>query len=200
VLEKNFLTLTLLAMGTPMLLMGDEVRRTQRGNNNAYCHDDEMSWFDWTLVERHADVRRFVERLISHRLNLVLVLPTTLGDTLADFLREAHLEIDGVKLDQPDWSDESHSLAFTFTARGPAAGGIMHVMINAYWEALTFELPPTDEGALWRRWIDTSLASPDDICEEAEAPLITGPTYLVQPHSITCLFAQTPDRQGGLMD
>ena len=189
---KNFLTLTLLALGTPMLLMGDEVRRTQRGNNNAYCHDDETSWFDWTLLERHGDVRRFVKRLISHRLHLVLVVPTTLGDTLADFLREAHLEIHGVKLDQPDWSHESHSLAFTFTARGAAAGGIMHVMINAYWEALAFELPPTEEGAVWRRWIDTSLASPDDICEETEAPPVAGPNYLVQPHSIAYLFAQTP--------
>jgi glycogen operon protein len=173
-----------------MLLMGDEVRRTQRGNNNPYCHDDETSWFDWTLLERHGDVRRFVKRLIAHRLHLVLVVPTTLGDTLADFLREAHLEIHGVKLDQPDWSHESHSLAFTFTA-GPAAGGIMHVMINAYWEALAFELPPTEEGAVWRRWIDTALASPEDICEETEAPIITGPTYLVQPHSIA-YHRQTP--------
>src|SRR6185369_17405212 len=66
---KNFLALTLLSIGTPMLLMGDEVRRTQRGNNNAFCHDDETSWFDWTLLERHAAVHRFVKRLVSHRLH-----------------------------------------------------------------------------------------------------------------------------------
>ena len=58
---KNFLTLTLLSLGVPMILMGDEVRRTQRGNNNAYCQDDETSWFDWTLLEKHADVHRFVQ-------------------------------------------------------------------------------------------------------------------------------------------
>ena len=63
-------------------------------------------------------------------------------------------------------------------------------MINAYWEALAFELPPSEEGAGWRRWIDTSLVSPDDICEMEEAPPIAGPTYLVQSHSIVCLFAQ----------
>ena len=101
---KNFLTLTLLAQGTPMLLMGDEVRRTQRGNNNAYCHDDETSWFDWTLLERHGDVRRFVERLVSHRLHLVSQLRWHDYQTLADFLREARIQIHGVKLDQPDWS------------------------------------------------------------------------------------------------
>jgi glycogen operon protein len=186
---KNFFTLTLLAMGTPMLLMGDEARRTQGGNNNAYCHDDETSWFDWTLLERHGDVRRFVERLVAHRLRLVTQLCWHDHQTLADFLREADIQIHGVNLDQPDWGHESHSLAFT--ARGPE-GGMFHIMINAYWEALAFELPTLAEGAGWRRWIDTSLASPDDICEGAEATPVAGPTYLVQPHSIACLFAQAP--------
>jgi len=64
---KNFLTITLLAVGAPMLLMGDEVRRTQRGNNNAYCQDNEISWFDWTLLDKHPDVYRFVKRLLSFR-------------------------------------------------------------------------------------------------------------------------------------
>ena len=62
---KNFLTVTLLSLGVPMILMGDEVRRTQRGNNNAYCQDNETSWFDWTLLEKHADVHRFVSA--AHR-------------------------------------------------------------------------------------------------------------------------------------
>ncbi len=64
---KNFLALVLLAAGTPMLLMGDEVRRTQRGNNNAYCQDNEISWFDWTLLEQHADIHRFVRELAAFR-------------------------------------------------------------------------------------------------------------------------------------
>jgi glycogen operon protein len=184
---KNFLTLTLLAQGTPMLLMGDEVRRTQHGNNNAYCHDDEMSWFDWTLVGRHGDVRRFVERLISHRLNLVAQRRWHDQQTLADFLREARVKIHGVKVDQPDWGDNSHSLAFT--ALGPS-GGMFHFMINAYWEPLAFELLRSEAGARWRRWIDTSLSSPHDICEIDEAPLVAGPTFLVQPRSIACLVTQ----------
>ena len=64
---KNFFTLELLSAGTPMLLMGDEVRRTQRGNNNAYCQDSDISWFDWSLLERHADIHRFVKGLIRFR-------------------------------------------------------------------------------------------------------------------------------------
>ena len=85
---KNFLALTLLAVGTPMLLAGDEVRRTQRGNNNAYCQDDETSWFDWSLVERHADVHRFTRELIALRMNRKL--PTERFDmSLGELLREA---------------------------------------------------------------------------------------------------------------
>ena len=62
---KNFLTVTMLSLGVPMILMGDEVRRTQSGNNNAYCQDNEISWFDWTLVTKHADLHRFVTLLIA---------------------------------------------------------------------------------------------------------------------------------------
>jgi glycogen operon protein len=64
---KNFLTVTLMSLGMPMILMGDEVRRTQRGNNNAYCLDNELNWFDWQLVTRHADVLRFVRLLNARR-------------------------------------------------------------------------------------------------------------------------------------
>ena len=60
---KNALTVTMLSLGLPMILMGDEVRRTQRGNNNAYCQDNEISWFDWTLLMKHPDVHRFVSLL-----------------------------------------------------------------------------------------------------------------------------------------
>src|SRR5262249_58105798 len=64
---KNFLAVTLLSVGMPMILMGDEARRTQGGNNNAYCQDDETSWFDWTLVAKRADVHRFVTSLLARR-------------------------------------------------------------------------------------------------------------------------------------
>src|SRR5213078_4045321 len=65
---KNYLTVTMMSLGVPMILMGDEVRHTQRGNNNAYCQDNEISWFDWRLLQKHADVQRFVKLLIERRL------------------------------------------------------------------------------------------------------------------------------------
>ena len=85
---KNFLAITLLSLGTPMLLMGDEVRRTQRGNNNAYCQDNEISWFDWTLLERHRDLHRFVKTLVRQRVMLGETLGVE-GVSLNEFLREA---------------------------------------------------------------------------------------------------------------
>ena len=101
---KNFLTVTMLSLGVPMILMGDEVRRTQFGNNNAYCQDDETSWFDWTLLEKHADVHRFVTLLNARR-----VLRDTEYErrrvSLSRLLQQATKAWHGVQLGQPDWGD-----------------------------------------------------------------------------------------------
>jgi isoamylase len=184
---KNFLALTLLSVGTPMLLAGDEVRRTQHGNNNAYCQDHEMSWFDWTLVERHAEVHRFAKQLIAFRLNRDL--PTERFDmTLHEMLREQPIEWHGVRLNSPDWGEQSHTLAGTSRLLGDRL--LLHVMINAYWEALEFELPPPgDAHEPWRRCIDTFLAPPEDVCRQHDAPVVQSPTYRVQPRSLAILFA-----------
>jgi glycogen operon protein len=184
---KNFVAITLMALGAPMLLMGDEVRRTQLGNNNAYCQDNEISWFDWTLLEKHADIHRFVKRLISFRLSLD-VFKEDHHLSLTQLLHLAQIRWHGVQLNQPDLSHESHSLAFT--VRGIRA--VFHVILNAYWEALEFELPPAPggSGAGWRRVIDTYLDSPRDICGWDEAPLVESPTFLVQPRSVVLLVAE----------
>ena len=99
---RNFLALDLLAMGAPMLLMGDEVRRTQLGNNNAYGHDDPLSWFDWTAVDRQADLLRFTRGLIRLRRQVTDVLALPDDASLLDLLAEASLEWDGVALGEPD--------------------------------------------------------------------------------------------------
>ena len=113
---KNFLTVTMLSVGMPMLLMGDEVRRTQRGNNNAYCQDNETSWFDWTLLAKHADVHRFVTLLNARRV-LRDPEPERRRVSLNQLLRGVNLAWHGVKLNQPDWSESSHSIAFTVEIR-----------------------------------------------------------------------------------
>jgi len=188
---KNFLTVTMLSLGAPMILMGDEVRRTQWGNNNAYCQDNEVGWLDWTLVAKHADVLRFVKLLAARR---------RLRDGEADhrrvslnsLIREASTAWHGVKVGQPDWSDRSHSLALTVQAGDRLR---FHLILNAYWEPLRFELPPAfggdgDGRGVWRRWIDTFLDSPNDIVEWRDAPPVAGLTYRAEPRSVVVLLAR----------
>jgi glycogen operon protein len=183
---KNLLVVTLLSLGVPMILMGDEMRRTQRGNNNAYCQDNETSWLDWSLLEKHRDVHRFVTLLNARRL---------LRDseherrrvTLHELIEGANKEWHGVKLHQPDWRDFSHTIALTAEVWRERL--LVHLILNAYWEPLDFELPPVDSGAGWRRWIDTSLDSPDDIAPWNSAPSVPVRAYRAGAHSVVVLFA-----------
>ncbi len=186
---KNFLAPTLIALGTPMLLMGDEVRRTQRGNNNAYCQDNDISWLDWTLMERYPDVHRFVKQLIAIRLHPDTRSEKSSAPCLSQVLARSEIQFHGVRLNQQDWADDAHSLALT--ARDPESGLSLNLMINSYWEPLEFELPPQPPGQPqgWHCWLDTSLASPDDIVPWSEAAPVSGSTYLVQARSVVGLIS-----------
>jgi len=186
---KNFFTTTILSLGVPMLLMGDEVRRSQQGNNNAYCQDNEVSWFDWSLLEKHADLYRFVQELIRFRLGLS-VYRNHSGRSLMQLLHQTQIQWHGIKRNQPDWNHHSHTLAFSVQGNR----GIFFLILNAYWKALDFELPlgPGCVQGRWRRLLDTSLESPDDLDPGPDAPLVEGPTYRVRPRTVAVLLAQSP--------
>jgi glycogen operon protein len=185
---KNYFTATFLAIGMPMILMGDEVRKTQDGNNNGYCHDDESAWLDWALLQKHADMHRFVKLLCARR-----VLRTTEHErrriTLGQLIRDAKKSWHGVKLNQADWGDASHSIAFTVELKQD--GLLVHLIFNAYWEPLEFELPEKYEGRTlaWQRWIDTSLPSPQDIAPWQEAPPVPTKPYRADSRSVAVLYA-----------
>jgi isoamylase len=185
---KNLFTVTLLALGMPMLLMGDEVRRTQLGNNNAYCQDNEISWFDWNLTERHADVLRFVRLLIGRRLRR-----NTRAEqdrlTLNELIRNAPYSWHGVQLNRPDWGEHSHSLAFSTEL--PGENLALFLIMNAFWESLNFELPQTrnNQPIRWHRWIDTFLEPPNDIVPWEEPQPVSGLTYPAGPHSVVVLMS-----------
>ena len=190
---KNFTAINLFALGTPMLLMGDEVRRTQNGNNNAYCQDNEISWFDWNLINRHREMYRFFQRMIAIRLKLD-VLRGDQGMTLTEFLQQAKIQWHGTELNHPDLGDNSRSVALTILCiKGTC---MFHFMLNAYWQALEFELPVIEGNreAGWRRVIDTYLPSPSDICEPANAPLIASNKYTVQERTVVVLVAESNTR------
>ena len=181
---KSFLTATMMSLGVPMIVMGDEVRRTQGGNNNAYCHDSDLNWFDWSLLDRHADVLRFTKLLIARRL-LRDVEHEQRRVSLSQLIRDAKKAWHGVKLNQPDWGANSRCVAFTAEIRNEKM--LVHLIFNAYWEPLDFELPPTNENP-WRRWIDTSLRLPDDVADWQTAPLISGNYYPTGPRSVVVLY------------
>ncbi len=189
---RNFLTVTMLSLGLPMILMGDEVRRTQGGNNNAYCQDNETSWFDWSLTDRHADLLRFVS-LLNDRRGQRSAESEWQRVCLNELLREAKFEWHGTKLGKPDWSEGSHSIALAAEIRRERM--LMHFILNAYWEPLDFELPPTSGGP-WKRWIDTALTPPQDIVPWQDAPVVSAGTYRAEPRSLAILFAPLPPETG----
>lgn len=189
---KNFLTVTLLSLGMPMIMMGDEVRRTQHGNNNAYCHNDASVWFDWTLLEKHTDVHRFTKLLMQRRL-LRDIAPERQRMVLTELISRGIRGWHGVKLNQPDWSDYSHSVALS--AELPGEDLLIYFIFNTYWEPLDFELPVIAEDKThWHRWIDTSLDSPQDIVEWHSAPSILDPTYRAGPRSVVVLWTSHVNR------
>ena len=193
---KNFLTITMLSFGVPMILMGDEVRHTQLGNNNNYCHDDETNWFDWTLLDRHKDVHRFMSMLAARRI-LRNVDAARQRVSLNQLLLEANIAWHGVKVGEPDWNSSSHSLALSAELRQEKL--ILHLILNAYWEPLEFELPAVRGGDRnpWHRWIDTARPSPDDILDWQAAPRVEGCRYRTEARSVVALFARSEDSAGG---
>jgi isoamylase len=186
---KNFLAITLLSLGMPMIAMGDEVRATRYGNNNPYCHDNEINWFDWKLLEEHADVLRFASILISGR---VLRSRSEGEKSLNEVLERLKHAWHGVNPHAPDWSFSSHSLALS--AMGPDGRTNFYFAVNAYWEPLEFELPRRDppEREPWRRLIDTFLEPPADIVEWQQAQPVSGSTYRAEPRSLILLYAEAP--------
>jgi len=171
----------------PMIVMGDEVRRSQHGNNNASCLDNETGWFDWTLLSKHADVQRFARLLMARRL-LRNVEHERRRISLSELIRNSNHAWHGVKLGQPDWSPNSHSLALDAELR--QEGLRLYLILNAFWEPLHFELPQLkDQEGTWRLWIDTALDPPRDIVEWQATPPVPGASYQAGPRSVVALIA-----------
>jgi len=183
---KNFLTLTFISQGTPMLLMGDEVRRTQWGNNNTYCQDNEVGWFDWNLVEKNKDVLNFVKGLISFTQTKKIFKIEDLLATPED-IDEPHISWHGTELNKPDWSENSRSLAFTLFH--PEANETIHVIVNAFWKKLKFQIPVLEKRK-WYKIVDTSAASPHDFNTLGQGAIINRKMLHIMDRSILVLMAK----------
>lgn len=184
---KNMLTILLVSQGTPMVLMGDEVRRTQKGNNNTYCQDNSLSWLNWQQLDPHRHIWQFTRDAIDLIQNLALFQQTEWLSVTDAFVPKPHLIWHGIHLHQPDWREDSHSLAFTL--HHPAAAEELHIMLNAFWESLTFELPKPHPPTRWHRIIDTAQPPPADITLPAQSQPVTEPAYRVMARTCVVLMA-----------
>jgi len=185
---RNFIALLFLSQGTPMLLAGDEFRRTQRGNNNAYCHDNEVSWIDWRRLEQERDLFRFTQGMIRFRKQHPNLRRRHYFWGETDEHGRPDIVWHGVTLGAPDWRHVSRSLAFTLAGFGRDAD--LHVMINMWTEDLDFEVPAPLPGLAWARAIDTSAAPPADVPDEGHEPAITGPVCRVPARSVSVLLSR----------
>jgi isoamylase len=183
---ENALTMLFVSQGVPMLLMGDECGQTQQGNNNTYCHDSPLTWLDWGLVQKNAELFRFCQRLIRFRKqHPVLRHPRHPGPGAPDVVWH------GVRAWNADWSSGSRVLAFQRT--GPAAGGLdaVYVALNMHWENLDLELPSPPPGLRWHVFANTSMAAPEDVWEPGqEPPLADQGKFLVGGRAVIVLVAR----------
>ena len=182
---KNMMVINLLSLGTPMLLMGDEIGRTQKGNNNGYCQDNIDFWLDWTDLEKNSEQFRFTKALLDQRSMLELVcFDETNRNSLHDIIAQAGISWHGIKLNKPNWSDDSHAIALE--SQHPHCGSVSYVIFNAYWEELHFELPTSPSGK-WLRAVDTALSGGKDIHIEGDKKYWFKDSYLAAPRSVVIL-------------
>ncbi len=180
--RRNFAAILLLAHGVPMILAGDEFERTQLGNNNAYCQDNEISWVNWHMADSNADLVRFFRLLIDFRKRSPLLRRSTFNFSGSDGF---HVTWHGVKRMQPDWSYDSHTVAMQLTQFAPDGGRQdLHFIANAHWDDHEFELPQIGEYE-WFRLVDTSQPSPHDIADDGqEFPLLSQDSFTVKARSV----------------
>ncbi|MGW4642361.1 glycogen debranching protein GlgX [Sphaerisporangium sp. NPDC004334] len=186
---KNALAILLVSQGIPMLLAGDEVGRTQLGNNNTYCQDNELSWFDWTLADANAELLRFARRMIAfrHAHPVLREGRHPLGvDTTGVGLPDVSWH--GVDAWRPDWSPGSRLLAVMRAGRdADGAMDQLYVVMNSHWEGHDVELPDP-AGGVWRLFADTGASAPHDVHDPGAEPAIAYPGRLyVAPRSVVIL-------------
>ena len=180
---KNALVILLTSQGVPMILMGDEVGKTQNGNNNTYCHDNELNWLDWALLEKNADLLRFTSNLIAFR-HAHPVLRNRNFLSHSDYLNTGipDMSFHGTQPWQPDWSNSScHTLAFMLGGDYAKGGRDSHVYVamNMYWDSVWFTLPSLPDGLKWYVSANTGVPSPEDSWALGSEPLLSDQNNIV---------------------
>ncbi len=185
---RNFATLLMLSQGVPMFVMGDEVRRTQGGNNNAWCQDNPIGWFDWTQTQTESGMLRFWSELIAFRKTHPAVHRARFFSGAVNERGMKDISWHGTTLNEPGWNDP-HARALAWTVAGSLAHSDIHVMVNMFWEPLTFEIPQIYERA-WYTAVNTALPSPQDINAPGNEVLVNSHHVEVSGRSIVVLISR----------
>ena len=182
-LIKNFLLTLFISRGVPMLLGGDEFRRTQRGNNNAYCQDNEVSWFDWSLLEKNKEIQRFTRGMIAfRRAHLVL--------RREEFYTEADIKWFAPNGATPDWADQRQK-SFACLILGQTEPDLF-LLFNADTRSVDFSIPALPAGKIWRLAVDTSRTAPDDLFDSGKEPSMQGRVdFRLEPRSSAILLSDS---------
>jgi glycogen operon protein len=195
-LMKNYACCLLFASGTPMMLGGDEFARSQRGNNNAYCQDNEISWFDWKVASRNQDLFEFFRKAIAftRRFPVLQRRKFYLGEDLDDD-RVPDLTWFAPDLGSPPWQDaNSRTLCFQLDAceEGPEVeADRLFLILHGHFEPQLVKLPPLEADRRWYRAIDTSLPSGQDFAEPGREVQLDPPDlYIANPRSTVVLLAR----------
>ena len=179
-LIKNFLLTLFISRGVPMLLGGDEFRRSQRGNNNAYCQDNEVSWFDWSLLQRHAEIYRFTRGMIAFR----KAHPVLRKE---EFYTDAEIKWFAPDGGTPHWADQQQK-SFACLIVGELEPDLF-LLLNADTRSIDFSIPILPAGRVWRLAVDTSRIAPDDLFEPGKEPLSQGQKgFRLEPRSSAILL------------
>jgi isoamylase len=182
-LIKNFLLTLFISRGVPMLLGGDEFRRTQRGNNNAYCQDNAVSWFDWTMLEKHKDIQRFTRGMIAFRRTHPVLRKE-------DFYTDADTKWFAPNGATPDWADQRQK-SFACLILGET-GSDLFLLFNADTRLVDFYLPALPAGKIWRLAVDTSRTTPDDLFDPGKEPSMQGQiSFRLEPRSSAILLTDS---------
>lgn len=157
---KNAIAMLMVSQGVPMMLMGDEMGRTKHGNNNTYCHDNDLNWLDWTLLERNTDIFNFAKHCIAFR-KAHSVLRNRYHFQNRDYVGSGYADISwhGTQAWNADWSDSSKTLAFMLCGKHAKEGTVpdnyIYVAMNMHWEAHWFDIPGLRDGMQWHVFANT---------------------------------------------
>ena len=182
---RNCAAILLLSRGVPMFVAGDEVRRTQNGNNNAYCQDNATSWFDWALVDRNSNLYRFWKRLIDFRKRHPALRRGQFFNGTWNERGLLDVAWHGTELNSPGWQDPD-GRALAVTVAGFSGDADIHIMLNMFWDRLDFELPSVP-GRSWRKAVDTSSPPPLDVPDPGAEPPVPGKVLSVEGRSVVVL-------------